>query len=89
MTPRGLLLAALVLTVAACRSKPAPTLEPLKLADGRTVPAQTLSRGHAVYTHYCASCHGEQGDGQGPAGRGMRPVPRRELPSARARIATV
>ncbi|NMO14031.1 c-type cytochrome [Pyxidicoccus fallax] len=75
-TPRGLLtLAALTLAVA-CRSKPAPTFEPLKLADGRMVPAATLSRGHAVYTHYCASCHGEAGDGQGPAGRGMRPVPR-------------
>lgn len=73
---RSLLLAALLLTVTACRSKPAPTFEPLKLADGRVIPAETLSRGYAVYMHYCASCHGEQGDGQGPAGRGMRPVPR-------------
>jgi len=82
MTPHGtpphvaLALTLLALTLTACRSRPTPTFEPLKLADGRVVPAQTLSRGHAVYTHYCESCHGERGDGQGPAGRGMRPVPR-------------
>ncbi|MCE9668317.1 cytochrome c [Myxococcus stipitatus] len=62
--------------VAGCRSRSSPTFEPLKLADGRVIPAETLSRGHSVYTYYCASCHGERGDGQGPAGRGMRPVPR-------------
>ncbi len=82
MTPHGtpphvaLALTLLALTLTACRSRPTPTFEPLKLADGRVVPVQTLSRGHAVYTHYCESCHGERGDGQGPAGRGMRPVPR-------------
>ncbi|MCP3104141.1 c-type cytochrome [Myxococcus sp. K15C18031901] len=65
-----------VLALAGCRSRSSPTFEPLKLADGRVVPAETLSRGHSVYTYYCASCHGENGDGQGPAGRGMRPVPR-------------
>ncbi|MCP3137253.1 c-type cytochrome [Pyxidicoccus xibeiensis] len=76
MSAPRFLLAVLSLSLAACSSRTAPTFEPLKLADGRVVPAATLSRGHAVYTHYCASCHGERGDGQGPAGRGMRPVPR-------------
>ncbi|NRD56759.1 c-type cytochrome [Corallococcus exiguus] len=59
----------------ACR-KETPTFEPLKLADGTVIPAATLARGYDVYTHYCASCHGEKGDGQGPAGSGMRPPPR-------------
>lgn len=74
-TARALMLL-LPLVLMGCRSKSAPSFEPLKLADGRVIPAETLTRGHSVYTYYCASCHGEQGDGQGPAGRGMRPVPR-------------
>lgn len=57
-------------------SKPAPKLEPLKLGDGRVVPAETLERGRDVYAYYCVSCHGERGDGQGPAAVGMRPPPR-------------
>ncbi|MBJ6760863.1 cytochrome c [Myxococcaceae bacterium JPH2] len=61
---------------AGCRKEPRPVLAPLKLADGRTVSVATLERGRDVYTYYCASCHGERGDGQGPAGTGMRPVPR-------------
>lgn len=78
MNPRrtSFLVLTVVVLAVGCRSKSAPAFEPLKLADGRVIPAETLARGHSVYTHYCASCHGERGDGQGPAGRGMRPVPR-------------
>jgi mono/diheme cytochrome c family protein len=58
-----------------CRSQQ-PKLEPLKLGDGRTIPAETLERGRDVYAYYCVSCHGERGDGQGAAAVGMRPPPR-------------
>jgi mono/diheme cytochrome c family protein len=59
-----------------CSSSQTPKLEPLKLGDGRTVAAETLERGRDVYAYYCVSCHGERGDGQGPAAVGMRPPPR-------------
>lgn len=65
----------LALSGAGCSSQ-APKLEPLKLGDGRTIPAETLERGRDVYTYYCVSCHGVQGDGQGPSAVGMRPPPR-------------
>ncbi|AKF87432.1 hypothetical protein MFUL124B02_42730 [Myxococcus fulvus 124B02] len=76
MTSRVLRALLLLVALMGCRSRSAPTFEPLKLADGRVLSAETLVRGHSVYAYYCASCHGAQGDGQGPAGRGMRPVPR-------------
>ncbi len=28
------------------------------------------------YSTFCASCHGEKGDGKGPAGMALKPVPR-------------
>ncbi|WP_426734526.1 c-type cytochrome [Myxococcus faecalis] len=76
MTSRVLSALLLLVSLVGCRSRSSPTFEPLKLADGRVLSAETLVRGHSVYAYYCASCHGVQGDGQGPAGRGMRPVPR-------------
>lgn len=73
---RLLLLWGLVALAVACSKSQAPKLEPLKLGDGRTVPAETLERGRDVYMYYCVSCHGERGDGQGPSAMGMRPPPR-------------
>jgi mono/diheme cytochrome c family protein len=32
--------------------------------------------GKASYTMYCMTCHGEKGDGQGPAGAALNPPPR-------------
>jgi len=32
--------------------------------------------GPQLYIHYCAACHGENGDGQGPAARFLYPKPR-------------
>jgi mono/diheme cytochrome c family protein len=65
-----------VLTVLTVSCNKAPKLEPLKLGDGRTIPAETLERGRDVYSYYCMSCHGVNGDGLGPAASGMRPPPR-------------
>ena len=41
-----------------------------------TVDARTLNDGHDAYMLYCFACHGEKGDGHGPASPGMRPPPR-------------
>src|SRR5690349_5107541 len=37
--------------------------------------ALNLAEGRAVYEQSCASCHGERGFGDGPAGVGMKPAP--------------
>jgi len=36
----------------------------------------TLSKGSAIYKHYCAICHGEKGDGQGPVASLFQTKPR-------------
>jgi mono/diheme cytochrome c family protein len=63
-----------LLALGACRS-PRFT-EPLKLADGKSVPADVLNDGHDAYMLYCYACHGAKGDGRGPSSPGMRPPPR-------------
>lgn len=35
-----------------------------------------LRKGQQVFTTYCATCHGEKGDGQGPVGKTLDPPPR-------------
>jgi mono/diheme cytochrome c family protein len=64
----------LLLALLACRSEPR-FRAPMKLG-GVEVPAATLNDGHAAYMQYCYACHGEKGDGRGPAAAGMRPPPR-------------
>lgn len=44
----------------------------LKLAPRR---APDLARGKALYVRHCAACHGAQGEGDGPAARGLEPAP--------------
>ena len=43
---------------------------------GVIVPARQLNAGAVAFTHYCRSCHGAAGDGNGPSGVGLRPPPR-------------
>jgi len=43
---------------------------------GKQVSAETLNAGKEAYTHYCRACHGDTGDGRGPAALGLRPPPR-------------
>ena len=43
---------------------------------GKRVSAETLNLGRESYTHYCRACHGDKGDGHGPAALGLRPPPR-------------
>jgi mono/diheme cytochrome c family protein len=33
------------------------------------------TRGHEVYVHNCASCHGQRGEGDGPGAAGLHPRP--------------
>jgi mono/diheme cytochrome c family protein len=65
---------ALVVLAPACREG-VRFREPMKLG-GKVVPAEVLNQGHDVYLHFCYACHGEKGDGNGPAAPGMRPPPR-------------
>jgi mono/diheme cytochrome c family protein len=41
----------------------------------RALPEGPLD-GAQLYTHYCAACHGETGDGNGPAAKFLNPKPR-------------
>jgi mono/diheme cytochrome c family protein len=67
-----LLLAAAALLAAGCQPD---FTQPMKLG-GVQVPAATLNSGKEAYTLYCRSCHGDKGDGTGPASLGLRPPPR-------------
>lgn len=65
------------LVLAACAPDPTPPITgPLKLAGGKTISVERLHSGQEQYTLYCRPCHGEKGDGRGPAGIGLRPPPR-------------
>jgi mono/diheme cytochrome c family protein len=43
---------------------------------GKQVSASTLNAGKEAYMHYCRACHGDEGNGRGPAALGLRPPPR-------------
>jgi mono/diheme cytochrome c family protein len=45
-------------------------------AEGVAVNGHDLNLGYQSYTRYCYACHGEKGDGHGPASYGLRPPPR-------------
>jgi len=45
-------------------------------AGGVKVSGRELNEGYRAYTRYCRACHGEAGDGKGPAAMGLWPPPR-------------
>ncbi len=49
--------------------------EPVTLG-AKQVDAHTLNVGWEAYTLYCRACHGDNGDGLGPASARLRPPPR-------------
>ena len=51
-------------------------LRPSEAPAGRGAELQIEARGARVYAEYCVGCHGEKGDGQGPAARFLDPKPR-------------
>jgi mono/diheme cytochrome c family protein len=62
----------------ACR-RPAgapPTFTAPVVLGGRNVAASALEHGRESYTQFCRPCHGDAGDGKGPASPGLRPPPR-------------
>ena len=68
-------LAAALVVLAGCGEQTAPFKQPMKLA-GKVIPADTLNAGRVAYLQYCRACHGDKGDGKGPAAPGLRPPPR-------------
>jgi mono/diheme cytochrome c family protein len=77
MTRHALVLSAAALALGACKGYVSQDFkEPLKLAGGRTISIAQLESGRDGYMQYCRPCHGEHGDGKGPASPGLRPPPR-------------
>lgn len=62
-----------VLGLAACGE---PAFEKPMTLGGVQISAEQLNRGKEAYTQYCRACHGDKGDGTGPASYGLRPPPR-------------
>ncbi len=47
-----------------------------QLLGGEWIQPDVLNAGYTAYTHYCFACHGELGDGKGPASYSYYPPPR-------------
>lgn len=60
----------------------------LSYGEGPTQSDEKLRRGREAYALYCAGCHGEQGDGAGPAAAFLSPKPR-DFRKARIKFASV
>jgi len=72
-TMQKILCVVLLLGVSACGE---PRFDaPMTLA-GETVSAEALNHGYEQYMLNCYACHGEDGDGKGPAAPYLRPQPR-------------
>ncbi|HYG68124.1 MAG TPA: cytochrome c, partial [Anaeromyxobacteraceae bacterium] len=68
--------AVLAVGLAACQGYQPPEFDQPQKLGGQVVPAQVLTDGARAYTLYCRACHGDKGDGKGPAAAGLRPPPR-------------
>jgi mono/diheme cytochrome c family protein len=78
---RGLGLGSLALSLGtACESGPPPFTGPRTLRRAGEAPieapADQLNHGQKLFNRYCASCHGYEGGGDGPAARKLDPRPR-------------
>ena len=77
-----IVLMVLVILLAACSSEEEATPEELETVPaefaGQTNPygSEVASQGGEVFQVYCASCHGETGHGDGPAGASLVPAPK-------------
>ena len=45
-------------------------------AGNNYIPAEQLNHGKSIYEDYCMACHGDKGDGNGVASKGLFPPPR-------------
>jgi len=75
VTPARSLLLVVALVPLACQRPQASFTAPQKFA-GKLVSAEVLNTGRTAYLQYCRACHGEKGDGRGPAALALRPPPR-------------
>jgi mono/diheme cytochrome c family protein len=73
---RPLLVALAVLGAAACKGYRTHGFDKPLTLGGKVVPAPVLTEGERSYVLYCRACHGDKGDGKGPAAKGLRPPPR-------------
>jgi mono/diheme cytochrome c family protein len=76
MTPRRWRLGALLLILSAAGCKGQVPFTQAQKLGGQDIPAAVLNEGHEAYLRYCYACHGDKGDGNGPAAPTMRPPPR-------------
>lgn len=72
MTPRR----AVLIVAAASACEQAPRFTAPMVLGGVEVPAAVLEQGARVYEMRCASCHGDDGSGEGSAGRALPNQPR-------------
>jgi mono/diheme cytochrome c family protein len=74
----ALLLAGLLLATLACTRKPTATARLASAATATPAPAPTYEarQGKLVYDHYCATCHGDSGAGDGFNAFNLDPHPR-------------
>lgn len=70
-------IALLLFACAACGGDETSFTEP-QVLGGVEIDAATLNRGRDVYVRTCAACHGDEGDGRGPAAPSL-PVPPRDF----------
>ncbi len=56
--------------------EPVPAPEPVAGATFECVPGDA-AKGQTAYVTLCATCHGATGDGSGPAGQALDPMPAR------------
>jgi mono/diheme cytochrome c family protein len=66
----------LILCAIACKGYRVEEFREPQTLGGKEISAEVLTEGKLAYTQYCRACHGDNGDGKGPAARGLRPPPR-------------
>ncbi len=66
----------LLLVAAGCTGYRTHGFKEAQKLGGKTVGAGVLTEGERSYVLYCRACHGDKGDGKGPAAKGLRPPPR-------------
>jgi mono/diheme cytochrome c family protein len=45
------------------------------IGSAAITPADNVAQGRAIYLHYCATCHGPTGEGNGPVARDLKTPP--------------
>src|SRR5262245_23910407 len=58
------------------RERPAPPPDARSDKPSPPIPVRQPMSGQDLYAAHCAACHGEKGDGNGPASRFLYPRPR-------------